>query len=83
MRLLNVLLVLATLPFLISMHAYNACRILHREEQKLMNKSLFFRVTGEGSHASIAPNSDTYIPVSTINSKAFAGHNFALLMGSL
>jgi hypothetical protein len=83
MRLLNVLLVLTTLPFLISMHAYNACRILHGEEQKLMNKSLLLGSLEKGHVPPSAPNSGTYIPASTINSRAFGGHNFALLMGSL
>jgi len=83
MRLLNVLLVLTTLPFLISMHAYNACRILHGEEQKLMNKSLLLGSLEKGHVPPSAPNSGTYIPASTINSRAFAGHNIASLLNSL
>jgi hypothetical protein len=79
MGLLNVLLVLATLHFLMSKHACmcNACRILHGEEQKLLSKSLLL------GHVPLSePNSGTHISASTLEQKVFAGHNFASLMGS-
>jgi hypothetical protein len=85
MGLLNVLLVLATvLHFLMSMHAYkcNACRILHGEEQKLMSKSLLLGSL-RGYVPPSEPNPGTYISASTLGQKAFAGHNFSPLMGSL
>jgi hypothetical protein len=84
MGLLNVLLVLTTLHFLMSMHAYicNACRILHGEEQKLMSKSLLLGSL-RGYVPPPGPNSGTHIPASTLEQKDFAGQNFAPLMGSL
>jgi hypothetical protein len=81
---LNVLLVVATLHFLMSTHTYmcNARRILHGQEQKLMSKSLLLGSL-RGYVPPSGPNSGTYIPASTLGQKAFAGHNFAPLMRSL
>ena len=63
---LNMFLVVITLPFLISMHANEAGRILHEGEQELMNRNLinqrafvglqccfFTRLTIKGSSSSI------------------------------
>jgi hypothetical protein len=73
MRLLNVLLVLTAVLFLMSMPAYNARRILHGEEQKLMNKSLLLGSLQRGYVPPFVPNPGTHIPASTINSRALMG----------
>ncbi|KAE7997777.1 hypothetical protein FH972_002381 [Carpinus fangiana] len=82
MRLLINVLAFTTVLFLMSMHAYTACRILHGEEQKLMNKNLLLGSLQKGLKPPSVPNPITN-SASTINSRAFASHNFAPLMGSL
>jgi hypothetical protein len=82
MRLLINVLAFTTVLFLMSMHAYTACRILHGEEQKLMNKNLLLGSLQKGHVPPSAPNPVTN-SASTINSRAFASHHFAPLMGSL
>jgi hypothetical protein len=73
MRLQNVPFVLTAVLFLMSMHAYNACRILHGEEQKLMNKSLLLGSLQMGYVPPSVPNPSTHISASTINSRALMG----------
>jgi hypothetical protein len=75
-----VLLALTTVLFLMSMHAYTACRILHGEDQKLMNKNLLLESLQKGPVTPSTPNPVTN-SASTISSRAFASHNFAPLMG--
>jgi len=60
MRLQNVPFVLTAVLFLMSMHAYNACRILHGEEQKLMNKSLLLGSLQRGYVPPSVPNPSTH-----------------------
>ena len=82
MRLLNVLPVVITVLFLMSIHANEAGRILHGGEQELMKKNTLLGPP-RGHVLPLVPNPNIFKPVSTISQKAFVSHNVASLQGSL
>ena len=85
---LNVFLIVITLVFLMSMHANEAARILHGGEQELLNKN--YNVASlqgsleKGPVTPSKPNPSTdQIHASTVNQKAFGGHNMDPFKSSL